>query len=749
MADIQVTDQGIPVPGIQIDLAHPSSLVKYLKTELLHLAVLPDFLGVKDIPISQVGNKKPVRFDANVQHEFELGSTNPEIDVTPGAHATIQVNTAPNADLFDGDPFQVPATIAPGTGYLSVGFQGSLDLGVSGSAGDLTFGLDKSGSIALEYWKAFESGAGEPTVGSALGQALSCFVIPADVSDLDLLGTNDIATVSGSGSLKISGAVSVTASPNPLASADLPLGLGTVAVKAGATAGLSAAFTISGSYQVRVQRTGPGTIQLSYLKEKGTNLTVDLSASAGIQASIGDTDLIAALLGAISTSDPTKDQQLLSDLNPQELTTLATAIKSGLDHSLQASLDLALSAVTDDQAAFQYVVQTGQLSAEGSAAVHRALDGDLTGLTEMEATMQDGGILAPGIRMLNSAFSEMRKRGSTLKLNLLGILNYLSVSELIRNSEVVTDDVSGDITIKETVTGNRINAIVSPLDRHEALRKAIFDSVLMTTSYRAGKAVALPELDCEQMHFALNQSTNHQTMGDYLSWFVALNLLSKPDKASILAQFIDGGPSTCILRTSFTDSDCASMFLRTADTLWDQDHYLTTARQALRALLDPDHQAIDQLRYRIVDDKWPQAYEIGANVNLGPLVGLSTADPRVEFLIGDVMDIVDWAGGMADAGKLVLDMRKFVGDSDVNQLMQNNEFKKKRDSLQKALAAMVKASKMRFAEPWGMVCLYWAGGSPDTAYGKASCKTFLVERGHPPALAVVPAAAVQAAAGQL
>jgi len=31
---------------------------------------------------------------------------------------------------------------------------------------------------------------------------------------------------------------------------------------------------------------------------------------------------------------------------------------------------------------------------------------------------------------------------------------------------------------------------------------------------------------------------------------------------------------------------------------------------------------------------------------------------------------------------------------------------------------MIKTSKVRFAEPWGMVSLYWSAGSPNTAYGR-------------------------------
>jgi hypothetical protein len=46
------------------------------------------------------------------------------------------------------------------------------------------------------------------------------------------------------------------------------------------------------------------------------------------------------------------------------------------------------------------------------------------------------------------------------------------------------------------------------------------------------------------------------------------------------------------------------------------------------------------------------------------------------------------------------------------------KFKRKRNAFQKAMANAVKASTVRFDEPWGMVCLFWAGGSPNTAYAK-------------------------------
>jgi hypothetical protein len=711
---------------------HPSSLVKYLKTELLHLAVLPDFLAKKDTPLSQVA-KNPIQFQAKAGNKFQLGNTKPEINVTPEAQVTIRANAKTESNLFDGDPFHVAAKVPANTGYVSVGFQGSLDLGVSGSDGDLTFGLDKSSTVSLEYLKAFPLGDGVK-LGDALGLTISSYVIPADLSDLASLAVNDISTVSGSGSLKVSGGIKVSLSPNPLASVDLPLGAGEVAVSAGAAIGQSASFTISGSYQIRTRRLDADTIELSFLRESGTTLKADLSASAGITAKLGDTDLIASVLGAIST-DPTGDKKLLADLQPAELKTLHDAVKSGLGHSLQASLDVILSAATDDQAAFQYRIKPSQLTGNANLAVHKALDGDLTLLTAMEENMKADGILAPGIQMLNSVLSKTRDRGLTLKINLLGILNYLTVSELISKSEILTDDVSGDITIKETVTGNRITAIVEPMARNEALRKAIFNSLLATTTYRAGNAVALPNLTSEQMHFALNQKTNQQIMGDYLNWFAALRLIATDEKKSILGGFTPGGASTCVLRTLFGDADCTAMFFDGAGTLRAAPYYQEIGRQALRALLDPEHQPTDALRYKIVDDGlWPKAVDIGPTPGLAALVGISQDDARVGVLIGDVFVILQWAKAMVAAGKLVQDVKTFVGKRDLKILYQDNDFKAKCDALQKKMAAMVKASTIRFDEPWGMVALFWAAGSPHSAYAKAVTQKLTVERGTPPAL---------------
>ena len=733
MPDIQITDNlGNSVPSVKIDITQPSSLLKYAKTELLHLLVAPDYLQ-RAPQLLTAAAPNPISFQVTLKHQFQLGNTKPEIDLTPSLQATIRVNATPGANLFESDPFRIRAIVPAGTGYVSVALLGLLDLGVTGSAADLTFGFTNSNSVGFEFWKAFSLGAGEPTLGAATGAAISGFVIPADVDDLALLGLNDIATASGTGSLKISGGFKVTAAPNPLASVDLPLNAGTLAVKAGAVAGLSASFTISGSYQVRVRRSSADAIELSFCKQQGTTLKTDLSASAGVSVKVGDTDLLPALLGAIS-SDPDTDaiKKLFADggLTANEISNLTGAIKDGLDHSLQASLDLALSQMADDQAAFQYEIRPAQLDSTASAAVHRALDGDLSGLTMLEESAK-GADLAPGVRLISSVLTSVRRQNATLKLNLFGLVNVISISELIRKCVVVKDPLTGDLTIADSATGNRLNAVSEDMRRNEALRKALFDSLTLTAAYRVSNTVDMSGITSHNFHFAFNQSTKSALLADYLNWFKTMNLLTSVQVEQCVQQFHGGGPSTCLLRTEFDERASRNLFFEAAGQLWDEDHYLELGRQAMRALIDPNHNPVDKFRYELLDQHWPEAVQIGANDGLAQLVGLhltdSTGRAFTQYLVGDVATITWWASAMVTAGKAIVEMQSFLNTAITTTLAESHEFAQRRDRLQKTMAGVIRNSRMRFDEPWGLLALFWAAGSTGGS-GRLVAEGLLVQK---------------------
>ena len=52
-------------------------------------------------------------------------------------------------------------------------------------------------------------------------------------------------------------------------------------------------------------------------------------------------------------------------------------------------------------------------------------------------------------------------------------------------------------------------------------------------------------------------------------------------------------------------------------------------------------------------------------------------------------------------------MRAFLAGRDPIALADDHAFAQRRDKLQNTMAILVKQSKVRFHEPFGMVCWYW------------------------------------------
>jgi len=124
----------------------------------------------------------------------------------------------------------------------------------------------------------------------------------------------------------------------------------------------------------------------------------------------------------------------------------------------------------------------------------------------------------------------------------------------------------------------------------------------------------------------------------------------------------------------------------------------------------------------------------GPNPSLGALLPLQSTDARFQVVlsdvIGDLFDIVWWASAMSRAGEGVADMRAFLAGRDPSTLMDDPDFADRRDKLQKRMAVVIKQSKVRFHEPWGMVCLFWASGSRQSS-GKLTAGDWIIDRPQP------------------
>jgi hypothetical protein len=701
MPEISITDDlGKPVEAVKLDLSQPSSLATYARTQALHLIVVPEFVALAGTPLPQAA-PMPIKFQATLGNAFQLGTAEPKITLAPKVQAVLRADAV----------------------YAGLEVTGSFGAGATVAAGDLSFGLNAASSVTFAFDKTFATAAPAPTLGDAVGRMLAAFVIPASVADLGMLAQGDVASVSGQGSLKLTAGFDIAAPVNPLASVKLPLNAGSLDVKDGLMAGVSAAVTLSGGYRIQACGLAGGAVGLRFEKRKGAEFRTDITASASASVKYGGADLLAGMLGAIGPGGA--DPALLAGLTDEETQTFNAALKEGVDHSLQASLDLALSTAAEDDALFEYEIQPGALDEASTAAVNHALRGDLTTLTGLQSPA--------GVTLRGSMLTRLWSRGVSLKVNLLGIVNLISLAKLVAKCEILSDPSGGGVTIKETAQSDRISAISDPYLRQEALRKAIFEAVLVTTTYRASGAVAMPNLHCANLHFVANRNTSEATVRGYLNWFAGLNMIARGDVAAALAGYGGEAASTCLLRTELDDAACENLFL--ADGVArGEAYYREFGRQALRAMLHPESGGIEQARYRFLDAgaTWTRAVEIGPSPELRRLIPLNPMDPRFDMVLavvtGDLYDILWWAESMAKAAAALLVMRQFLKGRDPLGLKDDPQFQRRCENLQQLMMQVVAKSKARFGEPWGMVALFWSAGSPAGASGMVRAGGWSVAR---------------------
>jgi hypothetical protein len=730
MPDFSISDSlGNPLTLSSVNWTSVSSIFNYAKTETLHLTVLDDFKQRKDQPLTQAA-EDPLTFSLSLQHAFQLGSTTPEVTFTPASKVTLSINAKAGSDLFDDDSFPLPAYVPEKTAYVGLSLAGSVDVGVNQTSGDLCFGVDQSSGITVQYLKAFPADRSDPTLLTATQAMLSGFVIPATVADWQRLNVNDLCAISGEGCLTVSAGVDVSLPLNPLASVNLPLSTGMLTVQAGVMTGLSASVNLRGSYQIRVEKLPGEIIRLSFLKASGTTFTTEITASAGVAVNLGDTDLLAKLLGTIEKG--AADPKLLAGLQSEEVDAFTSEVKAGVNHSVQASLDFALSSETDRQTAFQYEIQAGLLTSESTQVLNQALKGNLVPLTALEQNAQADGTLAPGIKLLNSVLSTARTKGATLRINLLGIVNLISLSQLINKCEFLFEPAAG-LTIKETAQSEKISAITDPFKKQDALQRALFYSALATTTYVVSKTVTMPDLNCQAVYFAFNRNTSKQNISDYLNWFAALHLMAPAEPAQILNQLKAGGGAACSVRTTLNDALCEAMFFDTQGNPRPSSDYLEIGRNALIRLLDPRSGDIERLRSQFLSDPaaWAKALETGPGPQLDTTLLLASTDPRFPVLSadirGDVADILWWADAMQNAARSLHQIRVFLAGRDTASLAADPAFTKLRNDLQKQMLYVAGKSKVRFDKPWGVVCLFLAAGSRG-ASGEIEAESITIER---------------------
>ena len=306
---------------------------------------------------------------------------------------------------------------------------------------------------------------------------------------------------------------------------------------------------------MRARKLDANTVELGYYTKQGEEFEIRASAQAGVSAKIGSFDLIPILLRRIS-SDPEADEAALAQagLDKKRISDIECAIQAGLDRSLAVAAGFELAALESDAAAYLFHVELDKLTAEGRVAVHNALDGDLTAIEQNTGTH--------GIRLVRSIFSRIDERKHTFRVNLIGIYNSVSVSDLMLKGEVLFDPDQGGLVISDQATARRIGAAMLNFAADpDKLRQVTAEHFLLTAAYRASGIAQGPELESSHSYFEYHRKTNRQAMKDNLDAVEAAGMLGGGAKQARLGPIDDFGPSSFLLEARYPARLCSSLFL--------------------------------------------------------------------------------------------------------------------------------------------------------------------------------------------
>jgi hypothetical protein len=645
------------------------------------------------------------------------------LSISAGTKAVVGVYNRTGMELFESSFTGASMKVPAGRAFVAFSIRPTLGLEAKQQqVGALTFGFSAGSETELRCYRPFDLTIAPPiTLAAACKDLLEHFVIPntaADLRQMSELPAGSIACASGHGQLTIAASVNLAAAFNPLASVGTIPVLGTLSAGGGgASASVGISATVSGEFQIRAQRLDGSVVRLGFHTVAGRGLDVTVGASAATGLTLGDKDLLKLLFaGPGGVADAAKEDLVKDGLTSEQLDRVTATMKAGLSRRLELAVSAAFSALESHEAAFLYEIDLDALDAGGAAAIDRALAGDLTALNAIEA---DGS--RHGIRTVQSRTQALSRKTVSWRINLVGIVNVLSMRELVRSGSVAHDTDSGELVIVDKVTSDRVGATVEP----KQIRRLLYESALMTLTYKAGGLDVNTGLDAAQSFFFFDKAANRQRISDYLDAVAAVGLLDAAATGEHLAGDDDFGKASLLLETTFGQAACERVF-GVPGPPPDRDFYEGIGRRALAALVkpsDPDAYRrlpmIDEALWRRMRDGGQAQFR---TILPPPITGGAENQQalRVGVVAADYSVIVWWAKAMALAASRLADMRAFLEGRTATSLDQDAAFGRRRADLSDAIVKAIRENTSTFDDPWGLVALFMASA------GKAAVAATLV-----------------------
>jgi len=687
MPTIPLTDQF----GLTLDAkpAATSALLKYFEQ-------LPS-LRLDSLDLSKVGGLtldqpaiQSLSTGLSFQNPVNLGQGLPTLTVAAGACASLKLITKPEDLPGHEDAPKPPA----GTCHLALTIEATASPSLSETSGILCFGQSPSTKLDLVSCSRFSLNSGV-TLIQALQQTIAAFAIPATSGDLADLSAGQVAQVAVIGKLQLSGTANLLAVTNPLASASLPAPLPAVSVSAGGSITVGLAYNIETTYEVTACKLDSGAVRLGWYHKKGTEVAVKAAASEGITAGFGTTDVFSQLIGAVSGNPQADLKELAAAGVPQkQADAIQAAVKAAAARKLEIAVGAQISLGESHGATFLFDIVPAALNDQSRKAVDEALRGDLTGLHAPNLA---------GVTCVRSIWDEVRKQGLELDVNLLGILNYRSVTSLAVEGKVMFEPASGALVITDAATAERIQSTQLNFGADtQKLRHVLAESFLITAAYRGSRqSVGRASLRCSHSFFELQNETSRADIAHKLRTGVALGLLS-PDEGEPPVGVTDFGRTLFTASASYDDALVSAMFLDSNDAPLAHEVYETVGREAIQFLVQPGDEDEVRRRPAIDDMLWRQMSDAGQPGIAALFSGV--AAPLVGAITADYSTIQWWADAMFGTAQQLAVMRVWQ-KRNPDAAPNDPAFEKLRQQLAAHLKDVAANTRAEFGEPWGLIAM--------------------------------------------
>ena len=700
MAVINLTDQF----GLDINLSpSPFSVFsKYLR-ELTRVNVsLNDGQDIRADTVSGYPFQSQ-SLGLSVQQPVGLGASGVELTITPEVSGSLVVQQG--SDLLDSVLYDVPNSQSlVGQTYLSAGLEASLAVDLGDQPGLLQFGLNAGSNLVLSYSQPVK-----PTdkLVPAIKEIFESFCVPGELKDLGGMPIGSVVSIEGSGNVTLSAAVNVLTVTNPLATiAAASVPLAAMSLQEGASINIGVALSFRGDYKVQVSKLDAGHVLLGYSRGRGKELDVSFTSGVNVAAALGSFDLISILLKAVNPDAALSvDDLKKAGLKDDEIQAISTAIQAGIERSLELAFRAELDFSDQHTSAFLYEIDLFALDDAASVAVRSALRGDLTGV--------EGGHLA-GVKSLRSVTGTVRERTRKLNLNLFGVLNMASITELVQQSAFIVDPDTGDITIIDKTAASDVGLTVNNFAKDAAkLRRILADGFLTTCVYRASQTGFKLNVNSRCWAFELRNSTSFTQIQGYLNIATSLGLMSAADaqgKLEVLgsrAPHQEFGRSIFLAESGYDDAVFHTLFFDDLGHERPRAYYEKIGREAMAATLPPGDPTDRARLLPLTNDKVWQAMSGGQTTFPVVLAPYRFNNVEIADIIGDYSIIMWWSSAMHSMSESLANLLAFL-KSDAAR--DSTKLAALREDLNRRVRAVTQQTHDRFSEPWGLVAMDMASG---------------------------------------